>query len=220
MQQNIFEHLSTDYLMFFHPGLPISALTPGQTLSSCVETCNYLLNLHGRDFSQWEQTHYDTIARVMNANWICQRLATEPIRKPILVHQENNQFVVDCGDTRIMALSAMTNPPCLTAITTVKAEHRDQYTSWVQVLSMNQLIELCGFDPANTNVLFSPADAGLDWSISWFEIGDMSTSHHLHDVNARVHMLQHWLDTQPADFEFTPMWVAEPIDWATFQSKT
>jgi len=219
MQKNIFEHMGSDYLMFWHPGLSVTALTPGQTLSSCVETCNYLIKLYGRDFSTWDKKHHDTIARIMNANWIYHNLQKESIKKPILVHKQNNEFVVDCGDTRIMALSMMLSPPCLTAVATVKKEYQDQYTSWARILSTDHLIDLCGFDPANTNVLFSPADTGVDWSISWFEIGDRSTSHHLHDIDTRVQMLQNWLNTQPVDFEFTQQWVTEPIDWTRFQAK-
>jgi hypothetical protein len=217
MTSTISQVLGANYAMFYHPGLPVDAFTPVQTLSHSVKISNDLLNLYGRDFSCWNSRHHDTVAQLMNANWICQRLATEPICKPILVHQHNKQLVVDCGDTRIMALSAINHPAKLTAIITVRNQQADQYTDWIPVKSNQDLIRLCGFDPEQSSILLTAADADLDWCIDWLEIGDPSTSHHLHDINTRVLMLQAWINGQPADFKFSVDWVSQPIDWAEYQ---
>jgi hypothetical protein len=216
MTQNIQDVLGRDFLMFYHPGLSIAELTPVQTLAQCVEISNHLLDLYGSDFSQWDHKHYDTIARIMNANWINQRLAVEPIRKPVLVHKEQNQLIVDCGDTRIMALTAIDHPPCLSAMITVRATQAHEYREWTPVCTNEDLIRLVGFDPNSTTIALTPAEPGLDWCISWFEIGDYSTSSHLHDVNKRVTMLQNWIRTQPKDFKFSTDWVTWPIDWTMY----
>ncbi len=218
MNQNIQDVLGCDFLMFYHPGLTITEFTPVQTLTQCVEISNHLLNLYGNDFSQWDSRHYDTIARIMNANWINQRLEVEPIRKPVLVHKEHNQLIVDCGDTRIMALTPLKYPPCLSAITTVKVTQAHEYREWIPVHTNEDLIRLTEFDPNSTTIALTPAEPGSDWCINWFEIGDYSTSVHLHNVNARVNMLQNWIRTQSADFKFSPEWVTCPIDWTKYQA--
>jgi hypothetical protein len=218
MTSTISQILGANYAMFYHPGLPVDAFTPVQTLDHSVKISNDLLNQFGRDFSLWDRRHHDTIAQLMNANWICQRLATEPIRKPILVHQHNEQLVVDCGDTRIMSLSAIDHPPNLSAIITVQNQQADQYADWIPIKTNQDLIGLCGFDPDHTGILLTAAEPDLDWCIAWLEIGDLSTSHHLHDINARVSMLQAWIWDQPLDFKFSTGWVSEPIDWARYQS--
>jgi hypothetical protein len=217
MTPTISEILGTNYAMFYHPGLPVDAFTPIQTVSRSVEISNHLLNLYGRDFSCWDPQHHDTVAQLMRANWICQRLATEPIRKPILVHRHNDRLVVDCGDTRLMALSAIEHPPKLSAVITVRNQQAHQYADWIQIKTNQDLIHLCGFDPDQTCILMTSADAGLDWCIDWLEIGDPSTSHHLHDIDARIRMLQSWINGQPADFKFSVGWVNQPIDWAECQ---
>ena len=219
MGQNVFEHLGTEYVMLWHPGLPLSAFTPVQSLENCVETCNHLLDLHGTNILSWDPQHHDIMAQLMNANWICNRLDTEPIKKPILVHGQHGKLIVDCGDTRIMSLTAISNPPCLSAITTVRKTLLSQYQTWTPVQDTNHLIKLCGFDPNQTNVLFTAAEPDLDWAISWLEIGDQSTSHHLHDIGIRIQMLQQWLNTQSPKFRFSTQWVKESIDWASLAAK-
>jgi hypothetical protein len=217
MTQNIQDVLGCDFLMFYHPGLSITELTPVQTLTQCVEISNHLLDLYGSDFSQWNPVHQDIIARLMNVNWIHQRLVVEPIRKPVLVHKEQSQLIVDCGDTRIMALEVLKHPPCLSAIITVRATQAHEYCEWIPVGSNEDLIRLVGFDFNSTTIALTTAKPGLDWCISWFEIGDYSTSFHLHDINFRARMLQNWIKTQPKDFRFSADWVTWPIDWAMYQ---
>lgn len=218
MNQNIQDVLGCDFLMFYHPGLAITKFTPVQTLTQCVEISNHLLDSYGNDFSQWDSRHYDTIARLMNVNWINQRLDIEPIKKPVLVHKEHNQLIIDCGDTRVMALTTLKHPSSLSAVITVRTDQAQQYNEWIPIYTNEDLIRHTGFDPDSTTISLAPAEPGLDWCISWFEIGDYSTSSHLHDIDFRVSMLQSWINTQPTDFKFSIDWVSYPIDWAKYQS--
>lgn len=218
MEHNIETVLGDQYRMFFHPGLSVDRLTPVQTLKQCVNTVNDLINIHGRDFSQWNNSHLDILLQITRAHWIHQRLLIEPIRKPILVHKENNLLIVDCGDTRIMAVSALNNPPPVPTVITVKREQAKEYSNWIPIHNNLDLINLCGFDPVTSNVLFTVTHPPKDWCINWLEIGDRSTSHHLHDTNLAVTMLQRWLDTQPDNFQFSTEWMHCSIDWAKYQS--
>lgn len=217
MVNNVEDVLGSQYLMFYHRAIPFAQFTPVQTLNGCVNVANQLLNLLGKDFSQWEFGHRDNIAQLLNANWIYQKLSVEPIRKPMLVHRENNQLIVDCGDTRIMALSCVTNPPPLSAVITVKKDQAQLYRDWCPVSSNEQLLELTGFDPSSSTILLTPGNS-LDWAITWMEIGDQSTSHHLHDINIRVTMLQNWINQQDSNFQFSNDWVRYPIDWEDFST--
>jgi hypothetical protein len=219
MKYNIEQVLGNDYCMFYHPGLQIDQFTPVMTFKTCADAVNCLMELHGRNFSCYS-AHRDIVGQLVRANWIYQRLLVEPIRKPILVHRQNNKFVVDCGDTRLMAVSALKNPPALSAIITVKTDQADQYQDWISIKNNLDLVNLLNFDCNTLKLMFTPADSGLDWCINWFEIGDRSTSHHLHDVNARVAMMQNWIKDQPADFEFSVDWLTESIDWSKYQDCT
>jgi hypothetical protein len=49
--------------------------------------------------------------------------------------------------------------------------------------------------------------------VDWLEIGDQSTSHHLHNVSQRVSMMQEFLNTQTPDFEFDLTWPKQKVDW-------
>lgn len=218
MKQNIQDILNQNYLMFFHPGLPVSNFSPVQNLDQCVEISNHLINLFGRDFSQWETRHHDSIARIMNANWICQRLSLEPIKKPLLVHEDQGKYIVDCGDTRIMALDSVKDTATLSTLITVKVEKAECYHDWIPIRSNQDLFNVTKFDPNTATVLFTASSPNSDWCIDWFEIGDNSTCHHLHDISARVTMLQNWINTMPCDFKFDKTWITWPIDWAKFQS--
>jgi hypothetical protein len=213
MLNNIKQALGNQYKMFFHPGLPLSKFTPHLTLHESVKLLNHLLDKNGKDFSQ----HHDSFTQLMNANWIYQRLETEPIRKPILVHDEHGQLKVDCGDTRIMAVSAMKHPAMLSAIISVDCKQADNYSDWIPINDNQDLIQATNFDPQTVNVLFTLTEPGTDWPISWLEIGDNSTSHHLHDVDAKSAMMKNWINLQPDDFRFSIDWVTWPIDWSEYQ---
>lgn len=218
MNHNIEQALGNEYSMFFHAGLDFTQFESVQTLEKCVNTVNYLIHQYGRDFSQWDPSNYQVIAQIMRASWIYQQLKTEPIRKPILVHKEHNKFVVDCGDTRLMAVSALQDPPKLSALITVKNSQAKYYSDWIQIKNNMELIKTCGLNSDSAVVRYTSADPNLDWCITWLEIGDQSTSHHLHNVKLRVDLLQRWLTTQPDNFEFTTDWIRCPIDWAKYQS--
>lgn len=218
MEYNIETVLGDQYLMFFHPGLSVDQFSPVQTLDKCVSTVNWLINQHGRNFLSWDPSQYDVVGQLMRANWIYNRLMIESIRKPILVHHENHKFIVDCGDTRIMAVSALPTLSTLSAVITTKAQNSDLYKNWIPIQNNQDLINACGFDHANTIILITPNSQNQDWCISWLEIGDGSTSHHLHDVDLRITMLQKWFNNQPSNFCFSTDWIREPIDWSQYQS--
>jgi len=219
MEYNIEHALKDQYCMFFHPALSVNQFTPVQTLETCIEVVNHLIKSYGKDFSYWSQDHHDMILQITRANWIYQHLSVEPIRKPILIHKQDNQLIVDCGDTRLMAVSAMDCPPKLSAVITVKKQLAHEYVDWIPVYTNLDLISLCGFDADSSNILFSLAEPDQDWCINWLEIGDQSTSHHLHDTNTAVNMLQRWLETQPDNFEFSTDWIRLPIDWTRYQAR-
>jgi len=218
MEYNIEQALKDQYCMFFHPGLSVDQFTPVQTLKTCVEVVNHLIKTYGKDFSVWPEDSLDIILQITRANWIHQQLSVEPIRKPILVHRENNQLIVDCGDTRLMAVGALDHPPKLSVIITVRKELAHEYSHWNPVYTNLDLIRVCGFDEKSSAILFTQTEPNKDWCINWLEIGDSSTKHHLHDTNTAVAMLQEWLRDQPANFYFSTDWICQPIDWVKYQS--
>ena len=206
--------LGDRFVMLYHPGLPPAAFIPQQTLQNSLETVNQYMDTHGRNLSQWEPGMQDEAARLVNVNVIYQNLPHEPIRKPILAHWEHHQLIVDCGDTRLMALNLCENPPMVSAIITVLADHRNRY-NWQQITCDSDLLSAVGMDPNTAGIYFTPADNDADYAVSWLELGDASTAHHLHDIDKKLSMLQQHLDQQPVDFKFTVPWIQSKISWNT-----
>ena len=211
--QEISDALGTAYVMFYNPSVSIDALVPRQTLAGCISTVNQQLTTRGKNLSSWPSGFQDEIARLVWVNWIYHQLEVEPIRKPVLVHKENNQLVVDCGDTRLMAMQLLDNPPTVSAVVTCVLDKADDYSSWKQIHTNQELIECVGFDTSSAQIFFTPTDPGDDHAFTWLEIGDQSTSHHLHNVDQRVQMMQDYLDSQSQDVEFTLEWAKSKIEW-------
>jgi hypothetical protein len=111
----------------------------------------------------------------------------------------------------------MKNPAMLSAIISVDCKQADNYSDWIPIKDNHDLIQATKFDSQTVNVLFTLTEPGTDWPISWLEIGDMSTSHHLHNVDAKIAMMKNWINSQPDDFRFSIDWVTWPIAWSEYQ---
>lgn len=207
--------LGQRYMMFYHADMPINKLTPQQTLSESVDLINGYMKQHGRDLDVWEPGLQDEIARLVNVNWIYQNLPHDPIRKPILVHLDNNKYVVDCGDTRLMALNLCPTPPTVSVIITTLRELADSFSDWTNIPNDAELIKHAGMDPESASIYYTPTEHNKPYAVSWLEIGDTSTSTHLHDMNKRLGMMQRYLDRQENDFVFSTDWARQSIEWST-----
>jgi hypothetical protein len=214
MQTTIQQALGTQYLMFYHAAWPADLLTPGCTIEQSVKIVNCELKYNSRDLMSWPAMKQDEAARLMRANWIYQRLGVEPIRKPVLTHWHNEQHIVDCGDTRLMALNLLLDPGTVSVVATVPAEHADQFSDWDPVRNNQDLIQVTGFD-STAKILVRSGDTQ---AIEWLEIGDHTTAHHLHSVDQRVIMMQNYLNQQPGDFEFSVDWARNYINWDSYAS--
>lgn len=213
MNSTIEQALGNQYLMFYHAQWPVDLLKPVCTLQRTISEVNRMISNNGKSLSSWSAREQDEIARLMRANWIYQRLGVEPIRKPILTHLEVGQHVVDCGDTRIMALNMLLDPGTVGVACTVPVDQADQFSDWTPIRSNQDLIQVSGFS-AKATVLIQP---GQNQAIEWLEIGDNSTAHHLHSVDQRVGMMQNYLDQHP-DTVFDTEWARNYINWQHYAS--
>jgi hypothetical protein len=213
MNSTIEQALGNQYLMFYHAQWPVDLLKPVCTLRQCVDSVNQCIKVHGKDLSQWTQLQQDAVARLLWVNWIYQNLGVEPIRKPVLTHIEAGQHVVDCGDTRLMALNLLLDPGTVGVACTVTVDQADQFEDWIPVRTNQELIQVSGFDH-NATVLVR---TGHDQAIEWLEIGDHTTAHHLHSVEQRVSMMQNYLDQHP-DTVFDTEWARNYINWQHYAS--
>ena len=205
--------LGERYAMFYRAGMSVQELSPQQTLDKSIATVNTYMKQHGQNLLAWEPGLQDEISRLVNVNWIYQKLPSEPIRKPILVHQEDGKYRVDCGDTRLMAVSLCLDPPQVSAIITTPCELAGNFLAWIPITSDAELIGHLGLDPGSAAIYYTLADADKNYAVSWLEIGDNSTATHLHDIDQKLNMMQQYLDQQPSDFEFSISWAKLPIKW-------
>jgi hypothetical protein len=213
MYQSLQWAMGDRWAMFHHPALPISNLTPICDLDQCLAQTNRNLDRLGRDVCMWPTGDQDQVARLMWVNWIHQRLDLEPIRKPILAHAQGTKLVVDCGDTRLMALSLCTNPPAVGVIATDRVSNVDAYHGWTRIWSEQDLLRAAGFAP-DSHVDFR--SGGDRCAIEWLEIGDQSTAHHMHDVEQRIRMIRCYINSQSRHFRFDREWARSIIDWTVY----
>jgi hypothetical protein len=208
--------LGSTYYMFYHPAFPIAQLTPVQTLAGSCSVVNQALDLHGTNLLSWPAGLQDEITRLLWVNYFYQNLNKEPIRKPLLIHRQNEQYMVDCGDTRLMTMQLNSEISTVSVVITCTASDAVQYNTWQQINNDQDLIRLVQFDANNTTILVTPARTGADYGLDWLEIGDQSTGHHLHSIDLRLTMMQNYLDAQVTNFKFNTKWVRLPVDWSAF----
>ena len=202
--------------MFYHSAFPIAQLTPVQTLAGSCSVVNQALALYGTDLSAWSAGLQDEIARLLWVNQFYQNLHKEPIRKPLLIHRQQEQYIVDCGDTRLMTLQLNPEISTVSVVTTCTTADAVQYQDWQQINSDQDLITLTQFDTNNTTILVTATPSGADYGLEWLEIGDQSTGHHLHSIDLRLTMMQNYLDIQATNFKFDIEWIKSPVDWLAF----
>ena len=205
--------LGKRYAMFYRAGMSVQELCPMQTLSTSIEIVNTHMKQQGRNLYSWEPGFQDEISRLVNVNWIYQKLPLEPIKKPILVHWEDGKYLVDCGDTRLMALRLCSDPPQVSVVITTSCELAGEFLDWIAITSDAELIGYLGMDPGSTSIYYTLANLDKNYAVSWLEIGDNSTATHLHDINQKLNMMQQYLDQQAGDFEFSISWARQTIKW-------
>ena len=216
MRDIIKTSLGTRYRMFYNPAIPASSLTPGQTLDNACLEVNQQIDINGVNLSTWDAWKKDRIARLLWVNLFYQKLDHEPIRKPILVHKHNDKLLVDCGDTRLMALQLKSSTATVSAVVTCRSADSAQYSTWQPITCDMEFITATNFDVKNTTILVTATAPDADYAFEWMEIGDQSTAHHLHNIDHRIQMMQRYLNTQSTDFRFSVGWAQETINWTAF----
>lgn len=212
MKNTIEQALGQRYKMYYSPAVPCHVLTPVLSLQQCVNKVNTALESRGQDFSHWEEHELNDLAKLVRANWIYQHLDQEPIRKPILVHPENNCLLVDTGDTRLMALNAKDSNAKVAVLATCNLKDSPNFDGWTEIDSTQRLLEVTDFDNESTNLIVSQSDSQYS-AINWIEIGDASTGHHLHDQEQRIEMIKKYLTMQGTEYRFDLDWLKTEIAW-------
>lgn len=204
--------LGTQYAMYYNPSMSVSELTPQQTLAQSIDIVNTRIKQDGLDILAWHLGFQDEVTRLLNVNWIFQRLDQEPIRKPILVHKEHEQYQVDCGDTRLMALGLLDTPPTVGVVITCLKQVTD-YANWLPVYTEADLIKYTKLEDGAVYL----TSCQCAWAIEWLEIGNTSTAHHLHSLDTKLDMMNNYLKSQHSDFTFTEAWARTPINWDQYR---
>ena len=210
MYPDISTVLGDHHEMFYHPAWPSTALQAVCTLDQVLQTVNHAMFELGTKVTHWPAPAQDAAIRLVLVNWVYQRLSHEPIRKPILAYAHQQQLIVDCGDTRLMSLALCEQPTAVPVLVTVDQLHRDRYQSWQPVRCNQDLIEISGFAP-DAVILFTTC--AITRRIDWLEIGDHSTSHHMHDQEQRLRMINNYLESWPGDQALDRSWCRSAIPW-------
>lgn len=202
MQDRIETMLAGGYRMFYLPEIDPLRLTPLLRLPVAMAQANEILSSCS-DLDLLTELELDCLARMVRVKWIYQHIATDPVRKPILMHVEDNTMMVDCGDTRLMALDLMAVAPSISVLTTCLTQNSDEFATWQEITNESTLSQNLELDLESTHIQYTATDVGTAWAVSWLEIGDDSTSHHLHDTQKCLDLLgTHDL----GKFQFTRAW--------------
>lgn len=199
--------LHNGFCLFYHDSVDPSTLIPVQTLQGSIQHVNRCIQSLGNKISEWPWGDQDEAARLVRVNWIYQRLHCESIRKPLLV---DKQFNVVCGDTRLMSLMLLDHPPPVSVVVACWANEANKFSGWTNIRSDHDLIQAAKFDQ-DAQVLIECNQQG----ITWLEIGDSTTAHHLHDHDQRVQMLEKYL-TQHHIAKLSVEWCKHSVAWQNF----
>jgi hypothetical protein len=204
------DHIDFDnYQVWWHSGITIDRLIPGQTYQQACDRLNDVLEQQGNIISQWQDRgDCNTAARLIRANWIFHCLDHHPIRKPLLVEPRLSHYSVLCGDTRMMAVQQRKHHG---PVSCVAIQHQDtidrDWTNWVKIHDDDHLLLVCGMNATSGRVVFGFHPNGLPW----LEIGDHTTHWHLHDQQEREDIMQDFLNSQGSDFRFDATWITKRL---------
>ena len=173
--------------------VPMIKLNPGMTLSHLIQHAN------ARD--------QISLRKCVRLNWMIQDLFHGQLRKPIFV---DDKFNIIAGDTRYMALTLLQHSwvPCLAQLSDAQGQVLTTLPQLRQVLGFSHDATV-QWQPMTRNIFSEP--------IEWFEIGDTSTAHHLHDENIRGRMINNYLAEFPHTV-FDHSWFMSKIDWQAWDN--
>jgi hypothetical protein len=195
------------FSLYYNPFVPVKSIVPEMTVELLLETANQAKEkIHP---TAWD---LNLLANLVRLNWMIQDLKYGFIYKPLLVKQN---LEVLTGDTRMMAISFHSHIEDVPCVLTVPSSYQVDTTHWIPIKSINHLSELTGV--AEQDILFND----VDWTkqqLSWIEFAMPNTEHHMHDQQQRENMILEYLKHQDDAFVFSRDWLADPIDWSTFDN--
>lgn len=205
---------SENYSVFYST-VKLDQLCPTQTLTRTIELGNQYID-NFRSNSIIPDFAYNELARLIWLNWMYDHFKTNTIVKPILIHQHNNNFIVDCGDTRIMAMSLHNNFIDLPVLLTIKNNFAQQFGKWLKIESNNQLFSLLDLDHLQSNLIIQKTKADDTHAWCWYDISTEINGQHWRNEPLRLKTLKNYLNTCEKHFEFTENWIRSSIHWPSY----
>ena len=197
----------SQYQLWWHPGLPLDQLRPGQTYHTACDRLNHVMASQGRVISQWlDSGDRNTAARLVRANWLYHDITHRPIKKPLLVSPGTEWHVIT-GDTRVMAATQRRLDITLSAVCIMPVHQPMFYPGWIKIVQARDILQMSGLDMQTGSVRFGiEAD-----EVVWLDIGDASTAGDLHDQAERENIMQDFLDNQSPEWQFDNDWIAQRL---------
>lgn len=159
----------------------------------------------------------DFCARLVNINRFAQSLPTEGCVKPILLYYTGSvPYEAATGGTRFLAAEVIPEIKTMPAFISTHARYSSAFEQLEEVTDIDRFRELC--NSPGCVVFMRLTDNSADHGINWFEIASENQRVSVYSEESTVQALKDYLQTQPADFKFTPAWFAEYIDWSRYLS--
>lgn len=206
------------YCVFMHAAWPACDLRPVQTLDRCLSLVSDCIVNDGQKVFVWDEHFQAEAAKLVRMNWTYRRLGQEPIRKPLLTHIDTDgELLIDCGDTRHMAVMLANRDLCVPVVVTCRPDRRGRFLHWQAVHTDHELLTRLGLADLG-RVSLTRTEPGTDHAASWMEISSPLTRHHLPDSQQRRRMINNYLQRCQPNLPLDRHWAAGDIDWWAYDS--
>lgn len=200
-----------EHCLFYDPHMHESQIERLVTLTDTCELANQWL---GKFDQISEPGDVDKVANIVRINQFVHSLQTQGNLKPALLHYTGVlPMSSGTGGSRLMAMEripTMTTIPCFVS---THHKYKSEFQHLQEIKTLSEFAERCHADQ-HTQFFFRLTDSQAPYGIDWYEA---ALSHTTVPGNAQcLEWLSAYVAAQPADFEFTPEWFDQDIDWTTW----
>lgn len=202
------------HCVFYDPALP---MTQVYKIISLQDTCDLANAWLKNPQLIYEPGDIDKIANVVRINQFVHSLRSDGNFKPILVNYTGSwPMTASTGGTRFMAAERCSEIKNFPTFISTHQRYRHQFEHLAEITSLAEFAKLCGATDT-TPFYFRLTDADANYGLDWYEVALSHTSVPSNDQC--MAWLDRYLQAQSPEFEFSPEWFDQAIDWTTLGSQ-
>jgi hypothetical protein len=203
------------HCLFFDPTFPIKQIQPLQTLDELCAMANAWLKQHPVSDLWHDLACQDWMANIVKINLMVNNITQIGCAKPMLLFYHGLMPVIPgTGDSRLKALSRISNMHHVPAFISTSAEFKHVFEHLVQVSTFDIFAQCCKIE-SDTTFSFRLTDNSASHGLDWYEYDSKIIT--LPDSIFCLRTLEKYLDQRSSNFEFCPQWFDTLVDWDAYQ---